>query len=90
MTVDLEPDASVVIIGIDRPAIGEPVNEQQVIVGMICPGRRAQESTRTSQLNPHQIRRHPDTQLHELVRRVLTKHHRTRNKFAGKQHDDIA
>jgi hypothetical protein len=60
--VDLKPDACTVLVGVDRPTVGERVHEQEIILRMTELGWRADQVTSTSQLHAHDIAGHPNAQ----------------------------
>jgi hypothetical protein len=67
LPVDLKPDACTLLVGVDRPTIGERVDEQEIILRMGGLGWRAEKLTSTSQLDAHDIAGHPNAQLDGLV-----------------------
>jgi hypothetical protein len=67
LAVDLKPDACTALVGVDRPTVGERIDEQEIILWMTGLVRRADQLTSTSQLDANDIAGHPDAQLDELV-----------------------
>jgi hypothetical protein len=56
-----------VLVDVDRPTVGELVNEQEIVLRMISLGRRTNQFTSTSQLDAYDIGGHPDAQFDGLL-----------------------
>jgi hypothetical protein len=94
--VDFEPDACAPLIGIDRPTVGELVEEQQLGLRLSRLGLRARQPRASAQLNTYHLGGHPDAQLEWLLRsafarllRAFAQRHGARDELAGEQHDYI-
>ncbi len=71
VAVDLEPDARVVLVGVNRPTVCELVEEHQTILRVAACRWSADQLVCASQLDTYDIGGHPDPQLDELVGSAL-------------------
>jgi hypothetical protein len=88
--VDLKPGASEILPGVDRPAVGDLVQEDVVVVRPTWLGWHKQKLAACAELDAHHVGAQPDAQLRGLGKAGRALPHGARHQLAREQHDGFA